>query len=109
MTCSIIERTSGLEPSSETTVPRYLKLVTVFSFCPFFIGAVCNQLVFSALISILYLVQILSTACLERAVHLVYCACFRERLSVCVCVCVRAHVCVCVCVCVCGFNGGLWD
>ncbi|MEW8246168.1 MAG: hypothetical protein AB2768_09085, partial [Candidatus Thiodiazotropha endolucinida] len=26
---------SGLEPSSETTAPRYLKLVTVPSFCPF--------------------------------------------------------------------------
>ena len=27
--CAILMRTSGLEPSSETTVPRYLKLVTV--------------------------------------------------------------------------------
>ena len=26
--CAILERTSGLEPSSETTAPRYLKLVT---------------------------------------------------------------------------------
>ena len=33
--CAILERTSGLEPSSETTAPRYLKLVTVPSFCPF--------------------------------------------------------------------------
>ena len=33
--CAILERTSGLEPSSETTVPSYLKLVTVPSFCPF--------------------------------------------------------------------------
>ena len=32
---AIIERTSGLELSSETTTPRYLKLVTVPSFCPF--------------------------------------------------------------------------
>ena len=30
--CAILERTSGLEPSSETTAPRYLKLVTVPSF-----------------------------------------------------------------------------
>ena len=33
--CAILERTSGLEPSPETTAPRYLKLVTVPSFCPF--------------------------------------------------------------------------
>ena len=33
--CSILERTSGLEPSSETTAPRYLKHVTVPNFCPF--------------------------------------------------------------------------
>ena len=32
--CAILERTSGLEPSSETTAPRYLKLVTVSKFCP---------------------------------------------------------------------------
>ena len=25
--CAILERTSGLEPSSDTTAPRYLKLV----------------------------------------------------------------------------------
>ena len=49
MACAIIERTSGLEPSSETTAPRYLKLVTVANFCPFTlisldaIGAVCHQ------------------------------------------------------------------
>ena len=33
--CAILERTSGLEPSSETTAPRYLKLVTVPNCCPF--------------------------------------------------------------------------
>ena len=33
--CSILERASGLEPSSETTAPRYLKLVTVPKTCPF--------------------------------------------------------------------------
>ena len=27
--CAILKRTSGLEPSSETTAPRYFKLVTV--------------------------------------------------------------------------------
>ena len=34
MACAILERTSGLEPSSETTAPRYLKLITVPNFCP---------------------------------------------------------------------------
>ena len=32
--CAILERTAGFEPSSETIAPRYLKLVTVPSFCP---------------------------------------------------------------------------
>ena len=47
--CAILERTSGLEPSSETTAPRYLKLVTVPNFCPFTfisldaIGFICHQ------------------------------------------------------------------
>ena len=46
---SIFERISGLEPSSQTTAPRYLKLVTVPSFGPLpylsldAIGDVCNQ------------------------------------------------------------------
>ena len=47
--CEILERTSGLEPPSETTAPRYLKLVTVPNFRPFYlylsldtIGAVCH-------------------------------------------------------------------
>ena len=33
--CAILESISGLEPSSAITEPRYLKLVTVSSFCPF--------------------------------------------------------------------------
>ena len=33
--CVDLERISGLKPSSETTDPRYLKLVTVPNFCPF--------------------------------------------------------------------------
>ena len=32
--CAILESISGLEPSSVITEPRYLKLVTVSSFCP---------------------------------------------------------------------------
>ena len=49
--CAIMESISGLEPSSVITEPRYLKLVTVSSFCPFTliccVGAtcvVCHQL-----------------------------------------------------------------
>ena len=33
--CAILESISGLEPSSVITEPRYLKLVTFSSFCPF--------------------------------------------------------------------------
>ena len=33
--CAILESISGLEPSSVITESRYLKLVTVSSFCPF--------------------------------------------------------------------------
>ena len=33
--CAILESISGLEPSSVITEPRYLKLVTVSSLCPF--------------------------------------------------------------------------
>ena len=33
--CAILESISGLEPSSVITEPRYLKLGTVSSFCPF--------------------------------------------------------------------------
>ena len=33
--CVILQSNSGLEPSSFITEPRYLKLVTVSSFCPF--------------------------------------------------------------------------
>ena len=65
--CAILERTSGLEPSSETTAPRYLKLITVPKFCPFTfislwipLALFVISLVFSALLSILYLVKVLS-------------------------------------------------
>ena len=65
--CAILERTSGLEPSSETTTPRYLNFVTVPNFYPFTfislwmpLALFVSSLVFSALISILYLVQVLS-------------------------------------------------
>ena len=50
MACSILEKISGFEPTSEKTAVRYLKLVTIPSFCPFHfdppldaIGIVCHQ------------------------------------------------------------------
>ena len=33
--CAILQSNSGLEPSSVIIEPRYLKLVTVLSYCPF--------------------------------------------------------------------------
>ena len=49
--CAILESISGLEPSSVITESKYLKLVTVSSFCPFILiscvdatGVVCHQL-----------------------------------------------------------------
>ena len=33
--CAVLESISGLKPSSVIAEPRYLKLVTVSSFCPF--------------------------------------------------------------------------
>ena len=55
--CAILESNTGLEPSSVMTEPRYLKLVTVSSFCPFTLIYVLMplvlfviSLVFSALI-----------------------------------------------------------
>ena len=41
MAYAILKRISGLEPSSVTTAPRYLKLVTVPSFCPFAFIPLC--------------------------------------------------------------------
>ena len=56
--CAILESISGVEPSSVITEPRYLKLVTVSSFCPFTLTFVLMPLVlfviswvFSTLIS----------------------------------------------------------
>ena len=56
--CDILESILGLEPSSVITQPRYLKLVTVSSFCPFTLTSVLMplvvfviSLVFSALTS----------------------------------------------------------
>ena len=65
--CAILENISGLEPSSIITEPRYLKLVTFSSFCPFTLISVLMplilfviSLVFSALISMPQAVKALS-------------------------------------------------
>ena len=56
--CAILKSILGLEPSLDATQSRYLKLVTVSSFCPFTLISVLMPLVlfvislfFSALIS----------------------------------------------------------
>ena len=43
--CAVLESISGLEPSSVLTQPRFLKLVTVSSFCPFTLISVLMPLV----------------------------------------------------------------
>ena len=65
--CAILESISGLEPSSVITEPRYLKLVTISSFCPFTLISVSMPLVlivisliFSTLISMPLAVEALS-------------------------------------------------
>ena len=46
--CAVLESISGLQPSSVITEPRYLKLVTVSSFCPFTLISVLMPLVLSS-------------------------------------------------------------
>ena len=43
--CAILQSNSGLEPSSVISEPRYLKLVTVSSFCPLTLISVLMPLV----------------------------------------------------------------
>ena len=44
--CAVLESISGMEPSSDTTEPWYLKRVTVSSFCTFTLISVLMPLVF---------------------------------------------------------------
>ena len=67
VTWAILERTYCSEPSTETIAPRYLKFVIVPSFSPLTLislwmplAPIVNSLVFSAVISISYFVQIFS-------------------------------------------------
>ena len=48
--CAILESISGLEPSSVIIEPRYLKLVTVSSFCQFTLISVLMPLVLFVII-----------------------------------------------------------
>ena len=68
VTCAILERTSGLEPSSETTAPRYLKLVTVPNFCPFTFISLWIPLA----------LYVISFYLLRTVLHLIPCAGFAE-------------------------------
>ena len=65
--CAILQRISGLGPSSETPALRYLKLVTVPSFCPFTIISL------SSLISIRDFLLGLLTPALPQLEHLSHC------------------------------------
>ena len=68
--CAILESISVLEPSSVITEPRYLKLVTVSSFCPF------------TLISVLMtLVLFVQLGLLGTDLHAVGCGGFVETLN----------------------------
>ena len=65
--CAFLESISGLEPKSDTTEPRCLKLVIVPSFCPFTLVSLlmplllfAMNLVFSALISMPKAVEVFS-------------------------------------------------
>ena len=67
--CAILESISGLEPSSDTTEPRYSKLVTVSNFCLFTLISLLMLLVLSLAWS----------ACTD--LHAVGCGGFVETLS----------------------------
>ena len=41
--CAILASISGLEPSSDITEAKYLKLVTVSNFCPFTLSSVLKR------------------------------------------------------------------
>ena len=65
--CAILQSNSGLEPSSVIIEPRYLKLVTISSFCPF------------TLISVLMPVVLFVMICTD--LHAVGCGGFVEALN----------------------------
>ena len=69
-TYAILERISSFESSPETIAPRYLKFLTVSSFCPFTlislwvpVALLVIDLAFTVLISILYLEALKVDSC----------------------------------------------
>ena len=69
--CAILESISCLEPSLVMTEPRYLKLVTVSSFCPFTLISVLMPLV----------LFVISLVFLSTDLHAVGCGGFVEALN----------------------------
>ena len=47
--CAILASIQGMEPSLDITEARYLKLVTVSSFCPFTVSSVLKRILLMAL------------------------------------------------------------
>ena len=60
--CAIPESISGLEPSSVITEPRYLKLVTVSSFCPFTLISVLMPLISVLMPLVLFVISLVFSA-----------------------------------------------
>ena len=69
--CAVLESISGMEPSSDTTEPSYLKLVTVSSLCPFTLISVLMPLV----------LFVISLSLLGTDLHAVGCGGFVETLN----------------------------
>ena len=69
--CAILESISGLEPLSVITEPRYLKLVTVSSFCPFTLISVLMPL----------MLFVISNYLLGTDLHAVGCGGFVKMLN----------------------------
>ena len=61
--CAILESISGFEASFDTTEPRYLKLVTVSSFCPFNLNSVLMPLV-------LFVISLVFSALILSLIHI---------------------------------------
>ena len=60
MACAIIEKTLGFEPPSETTAPSFYPFILTSLWMRLALFFITCSLVFSALIFILYLIQVLS-------------------------------------------------
>ena len=72
--CAILESISGLEHSSVITEPRYLKLETVSSLCPFTLISVWMPLV-------LFVISLVFTALISRRCHRLWRLCQDAQLN----------------------------